>query len=146
MPDTMLSPAQLITAAKAGIIAYNDKDWNAVRANVTPDMTYDEVATGRKTEGVDAFIALCQGWAKAIPDSKATFHNAFVSGDTVVLEVTWKGTQSGPMESPTGAIPASGKRIELRSCIVVQLAGERTRVQTQYFDMATLLKQIGVLN
>jgi steroid delta-isomerase-like uncharacterized protein len=142
--STLLSPQQLIDAAKAPTIAYNEKDWNRVRATVSPDLTYDEIATGRKVQGVDQCLAVWQGWARAIPDSKATFHNAIVTGNTVVLEVTWKGTHTGPLDMPTGTIAPTGKRIELRSCIVVELAGDKAKVERQYFDMATLLRQIGV--
>ena len=142
--STMLSPQQLIDAAKAPTIAYNEKDWKTVRATVTPDVTYDEVATGRKVTGVDQCITLWQGWAKALPDSKATFDKAVASGNTAVLEVTWRGTHSGPLESPTGPIPATGKRIEIRSCIVAELAGDKVKVERQYFDMVTMLRQLGV--
>ena len=142
--STMLSPQQLIDAAKAATIAYNEKDWKAVRAAVTPDLTYDEAATGRKVQGVDQCITLWQGWAKAFPDSRATFDNAVASGTTAVLEVTWRGTHTGPLESPAGTIPATGKRIEMRSCIVAEMAGDKVKVERQYFDMATMLRQIGV--
>ena len=142
--STTLSPKQLIDAAKAPTIAYNEKNWNSVRASVAPDVTYDEIATGRRVQGVDQCIALWQGWAKAFPDSRATFDNAVTSGNTVVLELTWRGTHSGPLEGPTGTIAATGKRIEIRSCVVVELAGDKMKVERQYFDMATLLRQIGV--
>ncbi|MGH8830533.1 MAG: nuclear transport factor 2 family protein, partial [Polaromonas sp.] len=52
-----------------------------------PDFFYDEVATHRKMEGVDQVIACWKEWATAFPDSTATFHNALVSGNTVVVEV-----------------------------------------------------------
>ena len=63
---TLVSPQQLIAAAKAPTIAYNDKNWAAVRAAVTPDFTYDEVATQRKVQGADQAIALYQGWAAVL--------------------------------------------------------------------------------
>jgi steroid delta-isomerase-like uncharacterized protein len=142
--STKLSPSQLIAAAKAPTLAYNDKNWTAARASITPDFVYDEVATNRKVQGVDQVLALWQGWAAAFPDSKATFHNAYVSGETVVLEVTWQGTHQGALQSPKGAIPATGKRIDVRSCIVSEMAGEKTKAQRQYFDMATMLQQLGI--
>lgn len=141
--STMLSSQQLIDAAKAPTIAYNEKNWNAVRATVAPDVIYDEIATGRRIQGVDQCLAVWQGWAKAFPDSRATFHNAIATGNTVVLEVTWKGTHSGPLETPTGTIAATGKRIEVRSCIVVELAADKAKVERSYFDMGTMLRQIG---
>jgi hypothetical protein len=36
-----MSQQSLIDAAKAPSIAYNNKDWNAVKAAVTPDFLYE---------------------------------------------------------------------------------------------------------
>jgi len=140
---TAISPQQLIAAAKAPVIAYNEKNWDAARASLTSDFVYDEVPTHRKVQGADQAIALWQGWAAAIPDSKATFHSALVSGNTVVLEVTWKGSHRGPLHMPQGPIAATGKSIEIRSCLLIEIAGGKAKLQRQYFDMATLLRQLG---
>ena len=141
---TAVSPPALIDAAKAPVLAYNDKNWDRLRASITPDFVYDEVATGRKPQGVDAFIPVWQGWAQALPDSKATFSSALVSGNSVVLELTWKGTHKGPLQTPKGAIAATGKAIEIRACMIVEIAGEKARLNRHYFDMATLFEQLGV--
>jgi steroid delta-isomerase-like uncharacterized protein len=140
---TALSPQALIDAAKAMITAYNDKNWDRVRASMATGFIYDEIATGRKTEGVDQAITLWQGWAQAFPDSKATFNTALASGNTVTLELTWRGTHKGPLQTPSGSIPATGKTIEVRACQVSELAADKVRSQRHYFDMATLLRQIG---
>jgi steroid delta-isomerase-like uncharacterized protein len=142
--STLLSPQQLIDAAKAPLLAYNQKDWNAVRSNITRDFIYDEVGTGRKVQGADQTIALFQGWAEAIPDSKATFDNVVASGNTVLLEVTWRGTHTGPLQTPKGSFPPTGKKIELRACAVVELLNGKAKLQRHYFDMATLLQQLGI--
>jgi steroid delta-isomerase-like uncharacterized protein len=142
---TKLSPQALINAAKAPFLAYNDKNWERAKASMTPDFVYDEVASGRKVTGIDATLGLWKGWAEAFPDSKGSFHNAHAAEDgTVVLELTWKGTHQGPLQTPKGPIAATGKRIEIRACALVELAGEKVREQRHYFDMATLLQQIGV--
>ena len=142
--STKLSPSQLIAVAKAPLLAYNEKNWGAVKASITPDFVYDEIATHRKVHGADQVIGVWQGWAAAFPDSKATFNSAQASGDNVVLEVTWQGTHQGPLQTPKGAIPATGKRIDIRACIVCETAGEKAKVQRQYFDMATMLQQLGI--
>jgi len=142
---TKLSPQALINTAKAPFLAYNDKNWDQAKASMTPDFVYDEVASGRKVTGIDATLALWKGWAEAFPDSKGSFQGAHAAEDgTVVLEVTWKGTHQGPLQTPKGAIAATGKRIDVRACVVVEVAGEKARAQRHYFDMATLLQQIGV--
>ncbi len=139
-----MSQQLLIDAAKAPVIAYGKKDWDAVRAAIAPGFRYDEVATHRKMQGADQVVACWQGWATALPDSQATFHNAFVSGDTVVLEVTWHGTHTGPLQMPTGQIAATGKPIEIRACQVFEVAGGKAQSMRQYFDMATMMQQLGV--
>ncbi|MGH7629002.1 MAG: ester cyclase, partial [Gemmatimonadales bacterium] len=116
---TKLSPQQLTDAAKTPLLAYGRKDWDAVKASITSDFVYDEVATDRKVQGADAVMPLWRGWATAFPDSAPTFHCALVSGNTVVLELTWTGTHTGPLESPKGAIAATGKRINMRACNVM---------------------------
>ncbi len=143
----MAQPGMLSIAnvAKASISAYNDKNWEKVRATLTADCLYDEVATNRKAKGIDEVLAIWQGWAKALPDSKATFGNQFVTDNTVVLEITWRGTHTGPMATPRGEIPPTGKTIELRACQVIEVSGERAKSIRQYFDMATLTQQLGVM-
>jgi steroid delta-isomerase-like uncharacterized protein len=129
--------------AKEQVIAYNEKDWDRARAALAPEVVYDEVGTHRKLEGVDDVLTAWKGWATAIPDSRATFHSETVSGNTAVLEITWKGTHSGPLNTGEREIPATGKKIELRAIQVVDVANDRVKSVRQYFDMATLLQQIG---
>jgi steroid delta-isomerase-like uncharacterized protein len=142
---TAVSPQAMIEAAKTMIIAYNDKNWERAKAAITPDFLYDEVATGRRIEGADEALAAWKGWAQAFPDSKASFDRSYVAGnDTVVLELTWRGTHKGPLGTAMGNIAATGKSIEVRALAIVELKGEKARSQRQFFDMATLLQQIGL--
>ena len=134
----------LIDTAKAPILAYNKKNWDAVRAAIAPRFVHDEVGTQRKTQGADKLIELWQGWARALPDSKATFRNALVSGNTVVLEVIWRGTHTGPLQTPGGEIAPTGNKFELRACQVIEVAAGKARSMRHYFDMATLMQQLGV--
>jgi predicted ester cyclase len=140
---TLLSEQQLITAAKAPTVAYNEKNWDAVKASITTGFEYDEVATQRKAQGADAVLTLWKGWATAFPDSKASFDHVYAIGDQVVLELTWRGTHQGPLTTPKGTIAPTGKRIEFRSCVICELAGDKAKLQRQYFDMGTMLQQIG---
>jgi steroid delta-isomerase-like uncharacterized protein len=143
---TAVSPKALTNAAKGLIEAYNDKNWDRAMASITPDFEYDEVATGRKLRGAEAALEVWKGWAQAFPDSKGSFQGTHVSDDgTVVLELTWTGTHQGPLQTPKGPIAPTGRRIALRACAVVEVAGEKARAQRHYFDMATLLQQIGVM-
>jgi steroid delta-isomerase-like uncharacterized protein len=142
-----MAEQSLVDIAKAPIIAYNDKNWDAVKAAVAPGFIYDEVGTQRKIQGINDVLAAWRGWATAIPDSKATFDNASTSGNTVILEVTWRGTQTGPLQTPTGQIlQPSGRKIELRACQVIEVANGKVQVMRHYYDMVTMLQQLGALS
>jgi steroid delta-isomerase-like uncharacterized protein len=142
--STMVPQQQVIDAAKAPILAFNEKNWDAVRASITPDFVYDEVATNRKVQGVDQVIPLWQAWATAFPDAKATFQRELLCGSVVLLEHTWQGTHKGPLQTAGGSIPATGNRIDVRACMTVEVAGDKAKMQRHYFDMGTILQQIGV--
>ena len=129
--------------AKEQVLAYNAKDWDRARAVLAPEVVYEELATHRKLKGVDDVLTAWKGWATAIPDSRATFQSELVSGNTAVLEITWTGTHDGPLQTPDGEIPPTGKKIELRAVQVVDVANNRVKSVRQYFDMGTLLQQIG---
>jgi steroid delta-isomerase-like uncharacterized protein len=136
-----------LQAAKAPVEAYNDKNWHRLRSVVTPDFVYEEVATQRRLEGVDAVFACWQGWAQAFPDSRATFDEAFVSNGTgtVVLEMTWSGTHTGLLDLPGGPVTPTNRSIRLQSCQVVGVRNGKAHSIRQYFDIATLLQQLGML-
>ena len=65
------------------------------------------------------------------------------SGNKAALEVTWKGTHTGPLVTAEGTIPASGKRQETPAAFVFTFEGGKVKESRHYFDSMTLLKQIG---
>ena len=135
--------ANVIEIAKAAVTAYNEKDWSKGKDVLASDAVYDEKGTHRRIQGAGEIIEAWQGWAKAFPDSKATFVHEFASGDTAVLELVWKGVHTGPLQTPTGTIPPSNKSIEVPACQVVQVEGGKVKSASHYFDMLTMLTQIG---
>ena len=139
-----MSEQELINAAKAPTVAYNKKDWAGVKAAITAGFVYDEIGTQRKMKGPEQVIEAWQGWATALPDSNATFENAFVAGGKVILELTWRGKHTGPMQSPKGQIPATGKSIEIRACQIVEVEGGKAKSMRHYFDMMTMMQQLGL--
>ncbi len=136
---------ELITIAEGSIEAFNDRDWNRFRALLAPNAVYDEVATGRRFTGPDDIIDACEGWLATMSDANGTISNTLVSGNTVVIEVTWSGTHDGPLESPLGSTPASGNTIETRGPQLITISeGGITEVR-QYFDMLAMLGAMGAL-
>jgi steroid delta-isomerase-like uncharacterized protein len=132
-----------IDVARENIEAFNSGNWEQFRATLADGAVYDELATQRHLVGHDAIIDANRGWREAFPDAKGTVERALADDGTVTLEITWEGTQSGPLHMPTGDIPASGRRVIVKAAQVVDFDGEKIREVHHYFDLMGLLQQIG---
>ena len=138
-----LSAEAMIKIAREQVDAFNSGNWERLQAGLAADARYHELATQRKVEGAEKIVELFKGWKTAFPDAAGTVTSAVGSGNTAALEVTWKGTHTGPLETAEGTIPASGKRQETPAAIVFTFEGGKIKEDRQYFDLMTLLKQIG---
>ncbi len=134
-----------ISIARENIEATNARDWQRFKATLADGVVYDEIGTGRKMKGADPWVEAYQGWTAAFPDVKGKITNAFSSGDTATVEVTWDGTQTGPLVGPAGTIPPSGKRQTTRATLVLTLDDGKIKEAHHYFDMLSLLQQIGAM-
>jgi steroid delta-isomerase-like uncharacterized protein len=138
-----LTADELVKIAHKQIDAFNSADWEQMPGLLTSDTRYHEFATERSIEGLEQLIELFKGWKTAFPDAEGTITSSVASGNTVVLEVTWKGTQTGPLTTAAGTIPASGKSQETPAAIIYVFEGAKIKASRHYFDAMTLLKQIG---
>ena len=103
-----------------------------------------DVPSGTTLHGPDGYKRLVLFFAEAFPDSRTKLTNAFATEDQVTLEFTSRGTSTGPLPLPSGALPATGSSIELRLCQVMQIRnGKIVRFHT-YYDMMTMLEQLGL--
>lgn len=135
----------IVSVAKAATLAYNEKNWNNLRASVHDTVAYDEYGTGRRAKGVEELLTVLKGWAEATPDSKGSITGTIASGNTVVLELVWHGTQTGPLATPTGTLPPSNRSFEVPACEVLTVTDGKISNFTHYFNMMTLLSQIGAV-
>ena len=135
-----------LTQASADLIdAFNEADWERFRAVLSPDTVYTETGTGRRVEGADAYVALCQGWKVALPDVRGTIRGAIATEDQVAQEILWEGTHTGPMETPGGTLPPSGAQISVEASLWVRFHGDKAREVHHYLDVLSLLQQIGAI-
>jgi steroid delta-isomerase-like uncharacterized protein len=138
-----LTTDEIVNLARKQVEAFNAGNWEEMRAMLASDSRYDELGTQRKIEGPDKIVELFKGWKTAFPDAAGTVTSAFASGSKAALEVTWKGTHTGPLETPEGTIPASGKRQETSAAVFLTFEGDKIKESRHYFDSMTLLEQIG---
>jgi steroid delta-isomerase-like uncharacterized protein len=129
--------------ALAEISSFNEADWERFRRLLSDDSVYEEPATQRRIEGADGIVDANRGWKRAFPDAHGTVTSASQSDDTVTLEITWEGTQSGPLETPRGELPASNRPVTVKAAEVFRFEGEKIKEAHHYFDMMGMLQQLG---
>jgi steroid delta-isomerase-like uncharacterized protein len=131
--------------AQSVIDAFNRSDWDSLRSRVAANMVYQETGTGRRIQGVDAYIELCQGWKQTFADVTGTVHNTVASGDMVAQEVTWEGTHTGPLVGPGGTLAPTGRRAPVPATMWYMIEGDRVREIHHHLDFMTLLQALGAL-
>lgn len=141
--DKKVTSAALLKIARTQVDAFNRNDWEQMQGALASNSRYHEHGSQRKIQGSVKIVELFQGWKTAFPDAIGTITSAVGSGNQTVLEVTWKGTQTGPLETNGKLIPPSGKRQVTPAALFFTFEGEKIKDSRQYFDSMTLLTQIG---
>ena len=131
--------------AKKWTDAFNKHDARAVAAHyaqdgVAYDPFYPEPLKGRAAIEKDA-----ADFFRAFPDIRFEVINLFEKGDRAAGEVKMTGTNTGPLATPMGEVPATGKRIDLRGALVGRINAENLIVEERrYYDTGTMMKQLGL--
>ena len=130
-------------SAEAFIEAFNAGDWARFGALLDPDVAYEETGTQRRVRGAAAYLQLCQGWKEAFPDGQGTIRQVVDGGETVVQELTWAGTHTGPLAGPAGTMPPSERRIAVPATIWLRFRGGKIVEVRHHLDLMTMLQQVG---
>jgi ketosteroid isomerase-like protein len=84
------------------------------------------------------------GWATAFPDSRVEIRTLTVDGDRVIVEHNGRGTHRGPLVTPNGTVPATGRPVDVPFCEVFERRDGRVASARTYFDVATMMGQLGL--
>ena len=107
----------------------------------TDDCVYEDVTMGVVNNGkveVANFYTLVFG---AFPDFKIELTSQFMVDNWAGAEWLMSGTHQGELPG----LPATNKHFTIRGASVFELQGNRFSRCSDYWDMATFLKQTGVL-
>ncbi|HEY5928222.1 MAG TPA: ester cyclase [Kofleriaceae bacterium] len=134
----------MLDIVKRHLAAFSSSNWTEYRATLAPDAVYEEVASLERVVGIEKFVASAQRWKTAFPDLKATIARGYTVGERVIVELEWEGTQSGPLEGTFGMLPPTRRRGRLNALILFTVKQGKIVESRNYFDMLTMLSQLGV--
>lgn len=125
--------------------AFNTMEYDRCLAMSTDDVEVVLIPTNQTFHGKEGFRQFMMVWKNATPDGTVTVLNQVATDESVVNECTYHATHTGPLLSPAGEIPPTGKTLDLRFCEVWSVRGGKLASIHNYQDMATLLQQIGMM-
>ncbi len=121
----------------------NGHDLEAVMATFGAKARYDDEPWEDHRIGRDGVRSYYTELLRALPDLSIEVRHRHVATDSIVLEVTIRGTHLGPWRK----LPATGRPLEFPLCAVYtfdadgRLAGERI-----YYDRGMVLGQLGLFH
>ena len=125
--------------------AYNSRHFDEAAAVVADDFEMRNMATGETFRGPSGMKAALKRWADAFPDSKVEVRSVIADEKGAVVEFMGHGTNTGPLATPTGTLQATNRKAEVPFCDVVTIRGGKIATSHEYLDMATMMRQLGVM-
>ena len=122
----------------------NSGDWDHIDGVFHPDVE-TSMPGGEPTRGTAAFRATGQVFKRAFPDMKLELFRAVESDNLVIAEGRMTGTHSGPLASPQGEIPPTGRKISFDFADAFETQDGKVVKHRVYFDQMLLLGQLGLL-
>jgi steroid delta-isomerase-like uncharacterized protein len=124
--------------------AFNRGDFDTDLEGATDDIEIVTVAYGETSHGKEAFREWLARWKRAVPDGRAVVVSQLVGKDGITNECRFVGTNTGPLESPMGTLPATGKSFDAPFVEVWRFRDGKTCSIHNYSDTLTLLTQLGL--
>ena len=102
--------------------------------------------TGRsEARGREASKVYNQSWFTAFPDAKINVTNEVITGDHIVQEGTFQGTNTGTWKSEVTDMPATGKSLKGQYCLITKVQDGLIISSNLYFDQVQVLTQLGLM-
>ena len=125
---------------------YNERDIEGIVARAATNVEVVSMASGASMQGLEGYRQYLQSWATAFPDSRVEVSSVVAGDQGVVVEFRGKGKHTGPLASPQGEIPPTGKSVDIPFCDVYEIKAGKITSLRNYFDSATMMKQLGLIN
>jgi len=125
---------------------FSDNRFDEVMSLATEDMEVVLVPFGQTFHGPEGFRNFMMGFKSAFPDITINqVVSQIATDEAVVSEFTARGTHTGPLMTPAGEVPPTGRTVDLTVCEVWQIRDGKVASLHNYQDAASLMRQLGLL-
>jgi len=142
--STEKSEIDLKKVADNVVKAYTSVDPVAIANLYAEDAVVIE--TGEIIRGRKAIQKHVEGFVRTFPDLKIEFLTVIPSGNHIAFEMAVSGTNTGPMMTPEGEIPPTGKRVEFKAVWIGRISPDGLIEEDRtYLDSADFMRQLGLM-
>ncbi|MGH9280639.1 MAG: nuclear transport factor 2 family protein [Acidimicrobiales bacterium] len=93
-------------------------------------------------DGKDAIRAFLGGFDSAFPGAHFDVEHTLEDGGMVAVEGAYRGVHGGPLMTPGGVLPATGRSVSAPFVTVFDVAGGQIRSHRPYWDVAGFMAQL----
>ena len=122
--------------------ALNARDYAKAAGAIAEHCEWHSVATEGVHRGPGAIVAGLREFVAAFPDWRADVKSVIAHGDMVAIE--WDS--SGTFRNAFRGREPNGKRFRRRGCSVAEVEGGKIVRYRDYYDRATLLQQLDLID
>jgi ketosteroid isomerase-like protein len=94
--------------------------------------------------GVEPFVAYGTAFLRAFPDGRIHRDRSVEDGDCIVVEGRYTGTNTGPLQTPAGELPPTGRSLDMPFADVFRVVDGRIAEHRIYYDVGGMLTQLGL--
>lgn len=124
---------------------FSNNDLEGVVANAADDIEVFFAPTGQTFTGRDGLRQFLTGFKMSFPNVHLTIKNQVVTDDVIVTEFVAEGINTGPLMTPQGQVPATGRTAEWPVCEVWHVRDGKIAAISNYQDFGSVLAQLGAL-
>lgn len=126
--------------------AFNRHDAEAFAACYSDNATIADPQFQEPISGSAAIARDVADWFGSFPDVEATLARTVVNGSQYAAEWSMRGTHKGPLVTPEGHVPATGKPIRV-TVVTIGRTDDRGRVaeERRAYDLAGIMNQLGLM-
>ena len=130
---------------EAAYRAWNAGDLDKMLKDYDEKATYWSTARTAGVNGTAQIREYCRGQLTTFPGIQIEVTRLIESGDWVAVEYRLHGTHKGPLETPSGTIPATEKAIELAGAEFFETRDGKIVTERNYVDSLELMRQLGLI-